>query len=115
MGYDYKAMASMRPPKRTDAPIQTIQRYLLPEPEAHGFSKADELMFSLVERFIDNTEIVMYAQSLYEQGIYPTIAGLAKVVMMREGSTSFSFDKEIADLNFPINSNSSKKWATEIN
>ena len=70
---------------------------MLPEPEAPEFSKADERMFSLVERFKDNAEVVMYAQSLYEQGIYPTIAGLAKVIMMREGSTSFSFDKEIAD------------------
>ena len=97
MGYDYKAMASVRPPKRTDAPIQTVQRYMLPESEAPEFSKADERMLKLVERFIDNTEIVMSAKYLYQQGIYPTIAGLAKVVMMREGSTSFAMSKEIAD------------------
>lgn len=97
MKYDYIAMASVRPPKRTDAPIQAIQRHLLPEPEAPEFSEADERMFQLVECFKDNTEIVMYAQSLYEQGIYPTIAGLAKVVMMRKGGTSFVMGKEIAD------------------
>ena len=84
MNYDYKAMASMRPPKRMDAPIQTIQRYLLPEePE---FSEADLWLFATIDEFRTNR----YVNITYEDGEeYPTISGLAKVVMMREGSTRF--------------------------